>query len=178
MKACKEISGIATLILNLGCRWSWMVNLTLRPLYTRARTPVGVELEAGWAPDPVWTFRKTIRTKSFLYSIPVKRMQVFFCSSPRPDRLWNPPNVLSCVCWSGLRGVRFPEGEAYLTFLSVPRLRMRVTIPAQLHSCSWCADSITKGINTELPVWFSCVFNLICNGRLERYDLPASRSSC
>jgi hypothetical protein len=35
-----------------------MVNFTLWQFYARERTSVPIELEAGWAPEPIWTFRK------------------------------------------------------------------------------------------------------------------------
>jgi hypothetical protein len=47
--------GIAPLILNFGRSWMWVVNITPWPLYRREMTPVAIELEAGWAPEPVST---------------------------------------------------------------------------------------------------------------------------
>ena len=41
---------IAPLILSLGCRWEWVVNSTLRPLYPRERGSVPVVQAAGWTP--------------------------------------------------------------------------------------------------------------------------------
>jgi len=46
--------GMAPLILKLGTRWKWVVNFTPRPHYSR----VPIDLEAGWAPEPDWTFRR------------------------------------------------------------------------------------------------------------------------
>ena len=37
----------------------WVVNVTHRQLYPREREPVPILEEAGWAPWPVWTVRKT-----------------------------------------------------------------------------------------------------------------------
>jgi len=36
-----------------------VVNLTSRLPEIRKRNPVPIEYEAGWAPEPVWTFWKT-----------------------------------------------------------------------------------------------------------------------
>ena len=47
---------MAPLILNLGIRWSLVVSITLRPLYSREGTPLPIEQEAGWATRPFWTF--------------------------------------------------------------------------------------------------------------------------
>jgi hypothetical protein len=41
-KAQKGIRGIALLVLNLGARWGWVVNVTSRPLYPRERDPVPI----------------------------------------------------------------------------------------------------------------------------------------
>jgi hypothetical protein len=49
------VGGITPLILNLGARWRRVVNLTPWPFYPRVRTPVPIELEAGWAPENFWT---------------------------------------------------------------------------------------------------------------------------
>jgi hypothetical protein len=55
MKASNTSKGIAPLILTLG---STLVKLMLRQFLLRKITPVPLELEAGWAPDTVWTFSK------------------------------------------------------------------------------------------------------------------------
>jgi hypothetical protein len=55
MKAHRGSRGIAPLILNLGTKWRWEVNFTPRPLYSQEGTPVLIEQETGWTPEPVWT---------------------------------------------------------------------------------------------------------------------------
>jgi len=40
MQAQRGSRDIALLILNLGTRWSWMVNFTTWQLYARGRTPI------------------------------------------------------------------------------------------------------------------------------------------
>jgi hypothetical protein len=55
MKTQRGSRDIALLFFNLGARSEWVVNATLRPLYSRERDPVpiiGLQ-EAGWAPEPV-----------------------------------------------------------------------------------------------------------------------------
>ena len=42
VKAYRGSRGIHPFIPNFGCRWSWMVIITLRPLYPRERTPLPV----------------------------------------------------------------------------------------------------------------------------------------
>jgi len=52
INAYKGIREITPLILNRGTTRRWKVNFRPRPLYPR-------ELEAEWAPEPVWMFWKT-----------------------------------------------------------------------------------------------------------------------
>jgi hypothetical protein len=47
--------GTALLILNIGARRRPVVDITLRPLYHRERTPVPIKQKAGWAPQQVCT---------------------------------------------------------------------------------------------------------------------------
>jgi hypothetical protein len=55
-KTYKKTGGIAPFIRKLGTRLRSLVNFTPRTLYPRQRTPVLFEYDAGWAPEPVWTF--------------------------------------------------------------------------------------------------------------------------
>jgi hypothetical protein len=48
--------GLAPLILKFYTRWKWVVNFKLWLLYSRDSTPLGIEREAGWAPEPVCLF--------------------------------------------------------------------------------------------------------------------------
>jgi len=42
MKAQRRGGGIALPILNVGCRWRWMVNATPRPLYPGGGDPISI----------------------------------------------------------------------------------------------------------------------------------------
>jgi hypothetical protein len=57
MKAYRSSRGTAPLFRNFGSRWRlrWLVNITPRPLYTRERTPLPAEQEAGRVPAPIWS---------------------------------------------------------------------------------------------------------------------------
>jgi len=55
MKASNTSEGMAPLILTLG---TTVVKLAPRQFLHRKLTPVPLEMEAGWAPYPVWTFSK------------------------------------------------------------------------------------------------------------------------
>jgi len=51
--------GTAALNLSLCSRWRWCVNFTPPVLFTAGeKSSVNVEWEAGWASEPVWTFRR------------------------------------------------------------------------------------------------------------------------
>ena len=54
-KAQRGSRSIAYSFFNLGTRWGWVVNVTLRPLYLGEREPVPVVEEAGCVPGPVLT---------------------------------------------------------------------------------------------------------------------------
>ena len=59
MKADRGSSVTAPLILNLGTRWWSVVNIAIRSLYPQQIRPVPIEWAVGWAPEPIWTFRRT-----------------------------------------------------------------------------------------------------------------------
>jgi len=60
MKGHRGKRGIAPLILNLDTRRGSVVNFTPRPLFSWERTPIPAEKDAGWAPEPVWSFWRNL----------------------------------------------------------------------------------------------------------------------
>ena len=49
--------GVAPLVLNLGCRWELIGQLHPSAALPGAKGPtVPIEQEAGWNPEPIWTF--------------------------------------------------------------------------------------------------------------------------
>jgi hypothetical protein len=48
VKVCGGCRRRTPLILNLGARWTWVVNVTLRMLSAWEKTQVRVERKAGW----------------------------------------------------------------------------------------------------------------------------------
>ena len=81
VKAYKVSGGVTPPILNLGARWRWVVNCTPRPLCLRERTPAPIDWDAGWPPEPVWTF---LRSEQFLT---LRRNRTLNC----------PPRSLVCI---------------------------------------------------------------------------------
>ena len=51
--------GIALLFHDRGTRRGWVVSSTPRPHFIPGKDPVPILQEAGWAPGPVWTGRKS-----------------------------------------------------------------------------------------------------------------------
>lgn len=47
---------VASLILNSGTKWCWVVNFMSQLLHPRKRTLVLIEYEAGWTWEPFWMF--------------------------------------------------------------------------------------------------------------------------
>ena len=56
MKAWNGSRGVIPLILNRCTMWKKVVKCTHRPPYLWEITQVPVAYEAGWDPEPVWTF--------------------------------------------------------------------------------------------------------------------------
>ena len=67
--APREEEGATPIILNLSTRGRLVVNFTPWLLYSRKRTQVPVELEAGWAPTWILIVDRPART---LVTIPTK----------------------------------------------------------------------------------------------------------
>ena len=65
--------------LNIGARYSGVVNITPPPLFTLEVNPVPIEQEAGWVPETVWTFWRRekylapVRSVQPGYAIPARR---------------------------------------------------------------------------------------------------------
>jgi hypothetical protein len=57
--------GIVPVILNTNIKWILVIYFTPCPLYPHERTPVPIKQDTGWAPEPVWTFRR--REKSLVF---------------------------------------------------------------------------------------------------------------
>jgi hypothetical protein len=55
MKARRGSRDLVLLILSLGSTWRLLLNITLRPLYSRKRTAVSIKVKTGWAAEPLWT---------------------------------------------------------------------------------------------------------------------------
>ena len=53
-------SKVAALILNIGTRWRTVIKLTLRLPFSRKRTPMHTEQDAGLAPELVQTCLKKV----------------------------------------------------------------------------------------------------------------------
>ena len=51
--------GIAPLILDLGIRWSWVVNFKRRPLYRPESSTVSIGQKPIWSPELVWSCRNS-----------------------------------------------------------------------------------------------------------------------
>jgi hypothetical protein len=54
MKVHKGVEVYLYSFFNLGAAWGWVVNATLRLLYTPGSGPAFIIYEAGCAPEPVW----------------------------------------------------------------------------------------------------------------------------
>lgn len=112
MQAQKSCRGIMPCNINISACWKWMVSFTSRPLYPRGWTPVSIEQEVLWVPEPVWTFRRRVE-----HLVPAEIVQsIAFASgkvavlSPKLSarKLFCPQAVLSARC--SVRKLFFPQG--------------------------------------------------------------------
>jgi hypothetical protein len=75
-----------SIILDLSCRWRWVVSFTPREVYIGETAPVPTGLETGWTTEPVltlWSGEKNLLTLSGI--------------EPRPSVLYSPSLYrLSC----------------------------------------------------------------------------------
>jgi len=74
--------GIALLFLDRGIRRGWVVSSTLRPYFTPRKDPVPILQEAGWAPGPVWTGRKSRPHRDSISNRPARSQSLHRLSYP------------------------------------------------------------------------------------------------
>jgi hypothetical protein len=74
--------GIALLFLDHGSRRGWGVIVTPWPLFTPGKDPVPILQEAGWAPGPVWTGRKSRPHRDSIPDRPARSQSLYRLSYP------------------------------------------------------------------------------------------------
>ena len=80
--------GIAVQFHDRGTgRW-WVVSSTPRPHFTPGKDPVPVLQEAGWAPGPIWTGRKSRPHRDKIPNRPARSQSLYWLSY-RAHKLWD-----------------------------------------------------------------------------------------
>jgi hypothetical protein len=74
--------GIALLFHDRGTRRGWVVSNTLQPHFTAGKDPVPILQEAGWAPGPVWTDRKSRPHRDSIPDRPAHSQSLYWLSYP------------------------------------------------------------------------------------------------
>ena len=74
--------GIALLFHDRGIRRGWVVSSTPRPHFTPGKNPVPILQEAGWAPGPVWTGRKSRPHRDSILDRPTRSQSLYRLSYP------------------------------------------------------------------------------------------------
>ena len=94
--------GIALLFHDRGTRREWAVSITPQPHFTPGKDPVPILQEAGWAPGPVWTGRKSRPHRDSIPDRPARSQSLYRLSYMYI--LWKPQgkwcwlkNTLSCT---------------------------------------------------------------------------------
>jgi hypothetical protein len=171
MKTCKEISGITPLILDLGSR-SGRSTPGQEPRYALSGRLGGPETRSRRFGEQYvqWVFR-TAYTWNECKNCCI--LHNFLTSS-----VIHPTSSAVCAREEVYMGLNFRRVRFTTHFHLVPRLRMRLTAPTRPFLVRGQLLQKWREINTKLPFGLSCVFNLICNRRLQRYAVLVSRSSC
>jgi len=71
---------IALLFHDRGTRRGWVVSSTPRPQFTPGKDPVPILQEAGWAPGPVWTGRKSRPHRDSIPDRPARSQSLYWLS--------------------------------------------------------------------------------------------------
>ena len=74
--------GIALLFHDRGTRRGWVVSSTPRLHFTPGKDPVPTLQEAGWAPGPVWTGRKSHPHRDSILDSPARSQLLYRLSYP------------------------------------------------------------------------------------------------
>jgi hypothetical protein len=98
MKTYRGSGGMAPRFLDLGTRWRWVVNFTLRPLYSWEETPIPIGQKAVWAPEPVWTQQWRRQKKKKIPFLPVSGIEPWSVVQPIPQSLhWSIPGSQNSI---------------------------------------------------------------------------------
>jgi len=74
--------GIALLLHDRGTRRGWVVSSTPRPHFAPGKDLVPIVQEAGWAPGPVWTGRKSRPHRDSIPDLPARSQALYRLSYP------------------------------------------------------------------------------------------------
>ena len=78
--------GITLLSHDRGTRRGWVISSTPRPHFTPGKDPVPISHEAGWAPRPVWTGRKSRPHPDSIPDRPGRSQSLYRLSYPAHKR--------------------------------------------------------------------------------------------
>ena len=74
--------GVSLLFHNRGTRRGWVVSSMPRPHFTPGKDPVPIWQEAGWAPGPVWTGKKSRPRRNSIPDRPARSQSLYRLSYP------------------------------------------------------------------------------------------------
>ena len=84
--AQRVVRGIALLFHDCGTRRGWVVSSMPRPHFASGKDQVPIIQEAGWAPGPVWTGRKSRPHRDSIPDHPALSQSLYWLSYPaHPD---------------------------------------------------------------------------------------------
>ena len=100
-----------------------MISSTPRPHFTPGKDPVPILQEAGWAPGPVWTGKKSLSHRDWIPDRPARSSVAIPTELPGPHFL-NSTRQNSCVCHI--------VGRDFLFYVKINSYPLMSAIAAQL----------------------------------------------
>ena len=120
-----------------------MVSSTPRPHFTPGKEPVPILQEAGWAPGPVWTGRKSRPHRDSIPDRPARSSVAIPTELPGPRKnnvqLSNPQTMrLRSARWMPRHTLRICNTCCLSTVTMVSRTRLNVALFLHCLSCFFC----------------------------------------
>ena len=130
--------GIALLFHDRGTRRGLVVSSMPRPHFTSKKDPVPILQEAGWAPGPVWTGRKSRPHRDSIPDRPPSSQSLYWPSYPAriPLSVHTHKEVLNLFSWNPYWGILRKQSTCFTCYLLVDLAVLTTTLhETYVHIC-------------------------------------------